>query len=118
MLAQTVERFVRVRLPLLAHMKSLLSLHFGRRESSAVLLLHGHWLPILIEEAERARRQVNFDFEFRGCKNSFAGTAGERPLRCFALLWRGGQSLAREEGAVLRKGDVNHTIRADLDIQE
>src|SRR3989442_6806314 len=118
MLPEAVKGFVVVRLPFLTHMKSLFSLYFGRRQRPAILLLHSHRLPISIEEAKRAGRQVNFDFEFCSRKSSFARTAGELPRGGFALFWRRGQSLARGEGAILRKGDVNDTLRADFDFQE
>src|SRR6185503_7662126 len=118
MLAQAVKRFVRISLPRLTHMKCFIALYFRRRQSSSVIRLQRQRQSVAIQEVHPTRAQVNFDFEFCSCDKGFAFTTGEIPWGYFALLWRGGQSLAREERSVLRKGNVNHAIGADFDFEE
>src|SRR6266850_7227856 len=118
MLAQTVQGFISIRMPNLAHVESLLTLHFDRRKSFAILLLHNDWLTSAVKEAQSARSQVNLHFQLCRCENCFARAVRYTPLCRLTAPWTSDQAFAREEGAILRKGNANHIGATHFKLEE
>src|ERR1700752_3574956 len=118
MLAQPIQCFVEICFPYLAYVKSLFSLYFSARQTSAVLFLRGNALPVMIEEADFACREVDLNVELCGRQNSFTPVCGEVPRSRLARLRCGCQAFADKEVLIWSVSNTDYRWLTYLDLQQ
>ena len=116
-LAETVQRLIRIRLPLLAHLPRLLPLYCGGRQHPPARFLGKDALTRCVEERHDAGRQFDPHFEFRGVEHRRVVRSRQGPRRHRAVPRHHGHARTGEERPVLRIGHADNVVRPDFDLE-